>query len=198
LAIRPIRHRSEQRVRIHVVLRMPSSYVTWHMETWHMESWHMANHLAPMPPKEPDVSQTAIHAPPTTKGKKALPASPDGLATPLLLPALSEPSRLPLQALDHPAPRDANHQRGRFDAPTRPSLAPTGRNGTGRNNPAGALDKRRFFRDDSNPARAITVPAMPAIAHKRKQAVVRLHVGQTSVRRTDGFPKTPRSMPLPK
>lgn len=32
LDIRPIRHRSEERVRTHVFLRMLSYYVTWHME----------------------------------------------------------------------------------------------------------------------------------------------------------------------
>ena len=44
LDIRPIRHRSEQRVRTHVFLRMLSYYVTWHME----------DRLAPMLFKDDD------------------------------------------------------------------------------------------------------------------------------------------------
>jgi hypothetical protein len=58
LDIRPIRHRSEQRVRTHVFLAMLSYYVTWHME----------NDLAPMLFKDDDpaagqAARTSVVAP---------------------------------------------------------------------------------------------------------------------------------------
>jgi hypothetical protein len=66
LDIRPIRHRTEQRVRTHVFLRMLSYYVTWHME----------NDLAPMLFKDddPQAARAARTSPvaPARRSEKAL------------------------------------------------------------------------------------------------------------------------------
>jgi hypothetical protein len=66
LDIRPIRHRTEQRVRTHVFLRMLSYYVTWHME----------NALAPMLFKDddPQAARAARTSPvaPARRSEKAL------------------------------------------------------------------------------------------------------------------------------
>jgi hypothetical protein len=66
LDIRPIRHRSEERVRTHVFLRMLSYYVSWHME----------NRLAPMLFKDddPEAAEAARQSPvaPARRSERAL------------------------------------------------------------------------------------------------------------------------------
>lgn len=66
LDIRPIRHRTENRVRAHVFLRMISYYITWHMQT----------RLAPMLFRDDDkpAAQTARQSPvaPATRSPRAL------------------------------------------------------------------------------------------------------------------------------
>lgn len=66
LDIRPIRHRTEDRVRAHVFLRMLSYYITWHMQA----------RLAPMLFRDDDkpAAQTARQSPvaPATRSPRAL------------------------------------------------------------------------------------------------------------------------------
>jgi len=66
LDIRPIRHRSEERVRTHVFLRMLSYHVTWHMQ----------NRLAPMLFKDdnPQAAEAARTSPvaPAQRSERAL------------------------------------------------------------------------------------------------------------------------------
>ena len=60
LDIRPIRHRTEDRVRAHVFLRMISYYITWHMR----------------PGSHPCCSPTTTSPPPTLPGKARSPPPP--------------------------------------------------------------------------------------------------------------------------